>query len=47
MDDDFPDDLMRLAEAFVFASPEPVTERALGRVLLVEGGLIRPCGRRE
>jgi segregation and condensation protein B len=33
VDDDFPDDLLRLAEAFVFASPEPVTERALGRVL--------------
>ena len=31
-----PEDALRLAEAFVFASPEPVTERALA-LLLPEG----------
>ncbi len=39
MDDEFdeagrvPEDVLRLAEAFVFASPEPVTERALAPLL--------------
>jgi segregation and condensation protein B len=39
MDDGFdraggvPEDVLRLAEAFVFASPEPVTPRALARLL--------------